>query len=179
MNARRAILDLVVRLFTVVWMMGACLVASEPAAWRTCATCHGNDGDGNPTQGIPRLAGQIGRSVMIQLDHFRSGTRAPITQDATGAAMVAAVRQLSDREMDQIIRHVVQLDVRDHPQRLVVLRVRADVHEPLLWCAPHGRRVRVSDDGKPSCDVLPPSHSLHAYGTCLFRNPAVRRTPHR
>lgn len=52
-----------------------------------CQACHGQRGQGNASQGGPRLAGQHDWYLIIQLQNFRSGLRGVHEKDTYGRTM--------------------------------------------------------------------------------------------
>lgn len=72
--------------------------------YRSCAACHGADGEGLEAMQSPPLAGQSDWYLVTQLQHFRAGVRGASASDAQGALMRTAAQTLTD---DQAIRDVV------------------------------------------------------------------------
>lgn len=66
-----------------------------PTIVAVCAPCHGMKGDGGDVE-KPNLAGQKGIYLRLQLLAFRSGKR-------KHREMQSVVRNLSDREIDQLV----------------------------------------------------------------------------
>ncbi|MEP7207874.1 MAG: c-type cytochrome [Casimicrobiaceae bacterium] len=73
---------------------GAVLAQKGTAAGAPpCATCHGQNGEGNPAAGFPRLAG-IGQPYLeAQLEAFASGTRANAVMAPIAKALLPAERR--------------------------------------------------------------------------------------
>ncbi|HEY1043320.1 MAG TPA: c-type cytochrome [Telluria sp.] len=71
-------------------------------AW-SCASCHGEVGQGNLN--TPRLAGQPADYLKKQLQDFKSGLR-------HNESMAFVVRALSDRDMDKLARYYAGIDLR-------------------------------------------------------------------
>jgi cytochrome c553 len=69
-----------------------------------CAGCHGPSGTGIPAQ-YPRIAGQFGEYVEVQLKAFRAGTRA---NDPNGMMRSVAAR-MTDREIQAVAEYVAGL----------------------------------------------------------------------
>lgn len=67
-----------------------------------CASCHGADGAGIPTQ-FPRLAGQHQEYTSAQLVAFRAGTR------KNSAQMLTIAKRLSDDEMAAVSDYIAGL----------------------------------------------------------------------
>lgn len=72
--------------------------------YRTCAACHGADGQGHHAFSAPRLAGLSDWYQVRQLEHFRAGIRGGHPEDFRGAQMVQMAQILVDEEA---IRDVV------------------------------------------------------------------------
>jgi cytochrome c oxidase subunit 2 len=66
------------------------------ATFVLCASCHGADGQGNPTLQAPRLAGMSDWYLLRQLESFRSGQRGNGAPDSPGARMRAIATSLPD-----------------------------------------------------------------------------------
>jgi len=72
--------------------------------YAVCKTCHGDQGEGNPKQNAPRIAGQQQDYLLRQVTHFRAGVRGAHPGDAFGAQMRAMSMTLPS---DQAVRDVV------------------------------------------------------------------------
>ena len=70
-----------------------------------CAACHGPNGKGDPSGGIPDVAGQHAAYSTIQLNAFRSGARA---NDPNGM-MRGSARWLSDEEIAAVAEFMAGL----------------------------------------------------------------------
>jgi cytochrome c553 len=76
---------------------GGVLGAGVPA----CASCHGPQGKGIPTQ-FPRLAGQHGEYVYAQLNNFRVGERSN-----DGAKMMRSIAaKMTDADMKAVASYI-------------------------------------------------------------------------
>jgi len=69
-----------------------------------CQGCHGENAQGTPAQGAPKLAGQDGEYLRRQLLNFRSGVRGTHEDDQYGQLMSNFAKSLPD---DQAVRDVV------------------------------------------------------------------------
>ncbi len=67
-----------------------------------CAGCHGPAGAGLPAQ-FPRLAGQHGDYTEVQMNAFRSGTR------ANGPMMMAIAAKMNDKEIKAVSDYIAGL----------------------------------------------------------------------
>ncbi|MEX2469734.1 MAG: c-type cytochrome [Pseudohongiellaceae bacterium] len=77
-------------------------VAAGQAAYATCATCHGQNGEGNQSLNAPKLAGLQPWYIERQLDYFKQGVRGG-EGDNFGQQMVAFANMLAD---DAAVRNV-------------------------------------------------------------------------
>jgi cytochrome c553 len=74
------------------------------AIFATCASCHGDDGAGNPDLKAPRIAGVDDWYLATELRKFRSGVRGANPKDAEGRLMRPMARSLANEDA---IRNVV------------------------------------------------------------------------
>ena len=72
--------------------------------YRTCATCHGEQGQGNQSFNAPPLAGQNDWYLVRQLENYQAGRRGGVPGDIWGAQMRASTAVLGD---DDAVRDVV------------------------------------------------------------------------
>ncbi|MBS9404089.1 c-type cytochrome [Halomonas sp. TRM85114] len=72
--------------------------------YRSCASCHGDDGTGRNAHKAPRLAGMDDWYLVRQLHHFREGIRGRHPRDVYGNQMVDMAQVLVD---DAAVRDVV------------------------------------------------------------------------
>jgi len=77
-----------------------------PPALRTCMTCHGAYGQGNPAVGGPKLAGMESWYLRRQLENFRRELRGTQLDYIPGYEMRDAAIPLSDNDIDAIIMAV-------------------------------------------------------------------------
>ena len=66
--------------------------------YRTCATCHGEQGQGNQSLNAPPLAGQNDWYLVRQLEHYQAGRRGGVPGDIWGAQMRASTAVLGDED---------------------------------------------------------------------------------
>lgn len=66
--------------------------------YRTCATCHGELGQGNQSLNAPPLAGQNDWYLVQQLEHYQAGRRGGVPGDIWGAQMRASTAVLGDED---------------------------------------------------------------------------------
>lgn len=69
-------------------------VAAGRRLYQTCATCHGQNGEGMPNFNAPALAGQNDWYLVTQLKNFMAGYRGAHPQDTYGAQMRAMANSL-------------------------------------------------------------------------------------
>ena len=62
-------------------------VAAGKAAYMVCASCHGQNGEGNPALNAPRIAGQEPWYISRQLAAYRAGHRGTAPGDVYGMQM--------------------------------------------------------------------------------------------
>jgi len=74
------------------------------ALYATCASCHGDNGEGNQDLGGPRLAGIDDWYLATELRKFRSGVRGGDPKDREGRLMRPMARALPDEDA---VRNVV------------------------------------------------------------------------
>ncbi|MFU8876691.1 MAG: cytochrome c oxidase subunit II [Wenzhouxiangellaceae bacterium] len=72
--------------------------------YRTCANCHGSQGEGRWTTHAPRLAGMNDWYLVRQLEYFRDGVRGRHPEDPYGSQMIDMSQYLVD---EQAVRDVV------------------------------------------------------------------------
>ncbi len=70
--------------------------AEIPAAYTVCASCHGEQGQGNISLNAPALAGQQADYLTRQIHNFQQGLRGTAEGDTNGAQMQAFALQLQD-----------------------------------------------------------------------------------
>ena len=70
-----------------------------------CAGCHGPDGRGDPSGGIPSVAGQHAAYSALQLKQFRAGERG----NDTNGMMRGSARWLSDDEITAVSEYMAGL----------------------------------------------------------------------
>ncbi len=118
---------------------GGALAAHGATAERPgCASCHMQNGAGQPDVGIPRLAGLTAQQIATQLGYFADGAR----QDP---AMTTAARLLSPLQRQQAAAYFASLPIPPEPDRLATdaaLRARGqdlfrngDQRTGLIACA--------------------------------------------
>ncbi|MDX1736426.1 MAG: c-type cytochrome, partial [Halioglobus sp.] len=73
------------------------------ANYAVCASCHGQQGEGNLAMNAPRLAGLPDWYVTRQLDHYKAGIRGAHEQDTYGQQMAHMANML---DQDAAVRNV-------------------------------------------------------------------------
>lgn len=84
----------------------AAAVAAASGAYKSCAGCHGAEGEGNAALKAPALVNLEGDYMARQLRNFRDGKRGASPGDPQGALMVASVAALDDDAIDAIVAQV-------------------------------------------------------------------------
>ncbi len=109
--------------------------ARGAALFETCASCHGERGEGRPEFEAPAIAGLEEWYVRAQLDKFRSGARGAHADDVAGLRMRPMARQLDgDEDVAAIAAHVAALPP-THPEPTVVGGDAARGREHFATCA--------------------------------------------
>jgi cytochrome c oxidase subunit II len=72
--------------------------------YQLCATCHGQNAEGNPAYQAPRLAPQHDWYLLTQLKQFKAGIRGKAPNDSFGMQMQAVAMTLAD---EQAMQHVI------------------------------------------------------------------------
>ncbi|HEU0277438.1 MAG TPA: c-type cytochrome [Rhodanobacteraceae bacterium] len=69
-----------------------------------CAACHGPAGQGNPAAAYPRIGGQNGAYVAVQLKAYKDGSRG--SANAKGLIMQKIAAKLTDQEIQALSAYV-------------------------------------------------------------------------
>lgn len=80
--------------------------SAQPLSNKICATCHGAYGKGNAVVGAPSLAGLESWYLKAQLVKFRNSIRGLQKDYIPGHEMRAAVAEMSEAEMDEVIAFI-------------------------------------------------------------------------
>ncbi|WP_256582434.1 c-type cytochrome [Pseudomonas sp. B8(2017)] len=83
--------------------------ATPPPQAATCVACHGAEGQGNPTLGAPRLAGQQVDYLLTQLRDFKAGRRGYAPRDGHGAQMRAIAANVAEGDQEPLARYFAAL----------------------------------------------------------------------
>lgn len=109
-------------LTVILWLLSGLLVSAtaqqyaqidtsvQPLSNKICATCHGAYGRGNAVVGAPSLAGLESWYLKAQLVKFRDSIRGTQKDYIPGHEMRAAVAQMSDAEMDEVVAYIETWD---------------------------------------------------------------------
>jgi cytochrome c553 len=100
---------------------------AQPSGSRTCAGCHGAQGEGNATNATPRIAGQPQAYLQRQLTAYADGRR-------ENEVMSPIARQLSPEQRTSLSAYYSGL------------RARADRHPPLDAANARGRSLATRGD---------------------------------
>ena len=72
-----------------------------------CASCHGENGEGNRLVEAPSLQRLEGWYFLEQMRKFRSGQRGYHMKDITGQSMAAASKEISDRNLRNVVAYFI------------------------------------------------------------------------
>ena len=72
-----------------------------------CASCHGENGEGNRFVEAPSLQRLEGWYFLEQMRKFRSGQRGYHIKDITGQSMAAASKEISDRNLRNVVAYSI------------------------------------------------------------------------
>jgi cytochrome c553 len=72
-----------------------------------CASCHGENGEGNRLVEAPSLQRLEGWYFLEQMRKFRSGQRGYHMKDITGQSMAAASKEISDRNLRNVVAYSI------------------------------------------------------------------------
>jgi len=104
----QAIGDVVAYLNTLTPVPAHATLNGDPqkgrALYRLCATCHGQNAEGNPAYQAPRLSHQHDWYLLTQLKHFKAGIRGKAPNDTFGRQMQAVTMTLMD---EHAMKHVI------------------------------------------------------------------------
>ncbi|MDH5456151.1 MAG: c-type cytochrome, partial [Gammaproteobacteria bacterium] len=77
------------------------------AQYTVCATCHGQQGEGNLAMNAPRIAGQSAWYLKRQIMNYKRGVRGTHEDDKFGSQMVGMVAGLVDEQaVDNVVAHI-------------------------------------------------------------------------
>ncbi|PMR70802.1 c-type cytochrome [Halomonas heilongjiangensis] len=78
--------------------------------YRTCGSCHGNEGQGIRATNAPRLAGMPDWYLARQLQNFREGVRGRHSEDPYGNQMVDMAQMLvNEQAVDDVVAYIMTL----------------------------------------------------------------------
>ena len=84
--------------------------AAGAGAYGLCATCHGQQGEGNVTLNAPKLAGLDAWYVRRQIANYQNGVRGADPSDTFGVQMAPMARTLVNAEsVENILAHIATL----------------------------------------------------------------------
>lgn len=93
--------------------------AAGKALYAVCATCHGENGEGNKALNSPRIAGHGEWYVVRQLQNFRGGIRGADAKDPFGPQMAPMAMTLKDDQaVEDVAAYVASLQS-DKPEETV------------------------------------------------------------
>jgi cytochrome c553 len=89
---------------------GAAAPLAGSALYGSCAACHGDSGQGDPTVSAPRIAGLPRWYVQAQLERFQRGQRGEHPDDLEGLRMRAMSRQMmTEAETAAVAQYVADM----------------------------------------------------------------------
>ncbi|NCF19822.1 MAG: c-type cytochrome [Haliea sp.] len=77
--------------------------------YSSCALCHGDKGQGNPTASVPRIGGLNDVYLATQMRNFRDGRRGFTEEDIYGKQMRDAMIVMDDTSIDGLARYIASL----------------------------------------------------------------------
>ena len=81
--------------------------AAGAPLYTVCATCHGTEGQGNPTMNAPKIAGQGAWYLKRQIMNYKSGLRGTHQGDVFGAQMTGMVAGLvNEQAVDNVVAYI-------------------------------------------------------------------------
>lgn len=96
-----------------------------------CVSCHGQRGEGSPTAGFPRLAGQSADYLRRQLEDYASGTR-------KNAVMAPIAQALNAQQRADVAAHYAALDAPPAPTAAGAKQQAASANARALVLTVHG-----------------------------------------
>ncbi|TQV73144.1 c-type cytochrome [Aliikangiella marina] len=81
-----------------------------PEAYQPCATCHGENAEGNSTLSSPAIAGMEAWYITRQLNNFKKDRRGTKPADTYGAQMIAVSKPLSDKTIEELASALSHLE---------------------------------------------------------------------
>lgn len=89
------------------------------SVYKTCAPCHGNNGEGKPEVAAPAIAGLPEWYINAQLEKFRAGVRGLHPRDEAGMRMRPLARTLTRTEDVQLVSaYVAEMKKVDTPRTI-------------------------------------------------------------
>jgi cytochrome c oxidase subunit 2 len=108
------------------------------ASYAVCASCHGQQGEGQVALNAPKIAGQGAWYLRHSLNNYRSGVRGANPDDTYGLQMAPmAATLINDAAVDNVIAHIQTFP--DNPAPATVegnARTGADLYRVCAYC--HG-----------------------------------------
>jgi len=86
-------------------------VADATGSYKTCAGCHGANGEGNASLQAPALVNLDSWYLKRQIENFRAGIRGSDPKDTWGMQMAAQAAMLADpAEVDAVVAQITSFD---------------------------------------------------------------------
>ena len=115
-------------------------VVAGQAGYAVCASCHGQNGEGNKQLNAPKLAGQEHWYLRRQLDYFKTGVRGSNPGDMYGMAMGPMANTMAtDQAVEDVIAYIQTLP--DEPTEKTVvgdIENGKDIYNTCAVC--HGKK---------------------------------------
>lgn len=95
------------------------VAASGQQQYAVCASCHGQQGEGNPALNAPKLNGLQAWYIERQLKYYQQGIRGAESDDTFGQQMAPMASMLSsDEAVRNMAAYISQLPVTDSPSTI-------------------------------------------------------------
>lgn len=111
------------------------------ALYQVCASCHGLEGEGNPTLHSPKISGQEDWYLKRQLTYFKHGIRGSSPEDTYGAQMIPMANTLVNEDAINNIAAYIQT-LPDKPAEQTIHGDIANGKELYITCSKcHGKQA--------------------------------------
>ncbi|MEE2716433.1 MAG: c-type cytochrome [SAR324 cluster bacterium] len=121
---------------------------ADNALYATCASCHGNEGEGNAKLNAPRLAGQEDWYLSRQLQNWKDGIRGAHPEDVFGMQMRPMAASLQSGQIQKLATHIAGL-AGDYPEATLDGDVKAGAAAFNTCVACHG----ANGEGNPALNA--------------------------
>jgi len=128
-------------------------VENGKKAYAICVTCHGENGQGNPSLNSPRLTGQGKWYLIRQIKNFKDGIRGTHSKDQYGAQMKPMVVSLTNEQAVRDVATYISTLKSNHPVASIKADVAAGKSQYVLCATCHG------ENGKGKAELYAPKLS--------------------